>query len=53
MPKGGTSPDASACNGWDGFTFNHTLFPDPAQFLKDMAADDVKIILSVCGAVAL
>eukprot|EP00947_MAST-08B_sp_MAST-8B-sp1_P003082 g3082.t1 len=45
----GTSDPRSACNGWDGFTFNSTLFPDPPAFFRDVAHAEygVKMILSV------
>ena len=43
---GTAAPDA-ACNGWDGFTFNRTLFPDPAGFFEGVHAQGIKMILSV------
>ena len=30
--KQGTAPPGRGCNGWDGFTFNRTLFPEPQRF---------------------
>eukprot|EP00941_MAST-03F_sp_MAST-3F-sp1_P005812 g5812.t1 len=44
--EGTAEPDA-ACNGWDGFTFNSTLFPNPKRFFDRVHAKGVKTILSV------
>lgn len=43
----GTAKPGHSCNGWDGFTFNRTLFPNPHQFFDDMHAEGLKMILSV------
>jgi hypothetical protein len=44
----GTARVGHECNGWDGFTFNKTLFPDPVRFFNDSHSRfGVKIILSV------
>jgi len=41
-------PEAYACNGWDGFTVNTTLFPDFSGFIEDMkTVENVSMILSV------
>jgi hypothetical protein len=44
----GTAQVGHECNGWDGFTFNATLFPDPARFFNDTRSRfGTKMILSV------
>ena len=43
----GTAAPNAACNGWDGFTFNRTLFPDPQRFFGALRGRGVKAILSV------
>ena len=45
--KKGTAPPGRGCNGWDGFTFNRTLFPDPKRFFDKVHGEGVKMILSV------
>jgi hypothetical protein len=45
--KKGTAPPGRGCNGWDGFTFNRTLFPDPKRFFDRVHSEGVKMILSV------
>ena len=44
----GTAKPCCECNGWDGFTFNKTLFPDPSSFFARMRSRyGLKMILSV------
>ena len=43
----GTAGPGRGCNGWDGFTFNRTLFPDPASFFGSVHQEGIKMILSV------
>ena len=45
--KHGTAPPGDGCNGWDGFTFNRTLFPDPKRFFDKVHGEGIKMILSV------
>jgi alpha-glucosidase (family GH31 glycosyl hydrolase) len=45
--KQGTAPPGRGCNGWDGFTFNRTLFPDPKRFFDKVHSEGIKMILSV------
>jgi len=45
--KNGTAPPGHGCNGWDGFTFNRTLFPDPKRFFDGVHAEGIKMALSV------
>eukprot|EP01052_Picozoa_sp_SAG31_P013089 SAG31_NODE_780_length_12148_cov_7.369295_2_plen_320_part_00 len=45
--KKGTAPPGRGCNGWDGFTFNRTLFPNPKRFFDKVHSEGIKMILSV------
>ena len=45
--KQGTAPPGRGCNGWDGFTFNRTLFPEPRRSFAKVHGEGVKMILSV------
>lgn len=45
--KAGTAPPGRGCNGWDGFTFNRTLFPKPQRFFDKVHSEGIKMILSV------
>ena len=45
--KHGTAPPGRGCNGWDGFTFNRTLFPDLKRAFDQLHGEGIKMILSV------
>eukprot|EP00948_MAST-09A_sp_MAST-9A-sp1_P002799 g2799.t1 len=43
----GVAKPGTECNGWDGYTFNKTLFPDPLRFFNRTRDRGIKMILSV------
>eukprot|EP00928_Gymnodinium_smaydae_P019955 TRINITY_DN17695_c0_g1_i1.p1 TRINITY_DN17695_c0_g1~~TRINITY_DN17695_c0_g1_i1.p1 ORF type:complete len:875 (-),score=72.71 TRINITY_DN17695_c0_g1_i1:168-2792(-) len=45
--KNGTLPADAGCEGWSGFTFNRTLFPDPKRFFDRAHDSGLKMTLSV------
>ena len=43
----GIAKPGTECNGWDGYTFNATLFPDPPRFFNRTRDRGIQMIMSV------